>query len=71
MNKYNFELSANVNQYSPEISGDIIEINRILKKSPTRQNLKCCRFGLIEPVMDGLGKCKLPINPYSHEIYIG
>jgi hypothetical protein len=45
-----------------------IEKIRIPKESPTRQNWKCCRFGLIEPVHGRYWKVETTVNAPLHRL---
>jgi hypothetical protein len=45
-----FEVLFNVAHLSETKKAEKIEKIRIPKESPTRQNLNCCRLGLIKPV---------------------
>jgi hypothetical protein len=47
----------------PQTSRNRGEKTKTLNKAEHGKIVKCCRFGLIEPFMNGTGKCKLSSTP--------
>jgi hypothetical protein len=50
------------------ISSNKIEKNRIPKESPTRQIVKCCRLGLIEPIHGRYWKVQVTVHAPLHRL---